>query len=465
MERTEQLLAFLYRIPVAVVELNGSGEIGLMNPTAAQYLLPLTGGKPPKNLFSLLEPFLPQIRERVEAFAEPSGLVIGEQRLIIADRHYSLDLRKVDEGLYMAAISDVTEAFQREQRVQEAVAQEAEQRGRSEIAAGVLHDIGNAVTALGTTVARALGDLDWPELSSISKLREFLLQRREGIESALGAEKSELLFDLLLELSRALEERREELHGSLDEMAGTLTHISEILTIQRSYTSERPEILGRRVDLRRVLDDAVEMQAVSLANRRIKVERRYPEESLVVKGDRTKLVRVAMNLLRNTAEAFDRELTEGKDRRIRLSAGREGSRVTVLIEDNGPGFTPPDRPSDGRGGSWSHGRRDGRSDDLSDDRAESRSDGRAGSRSHGRRDDLSDGQAESRSHGRSNDLSDDRAESLSGASAKGAAGGLGLQAVARLIEAHGGKLERGESELGGALVSFWLPLEKENNDG
>lgn len=395
MERTEQLLAFLYRIPVAVVELDQTGAIGLMNPRAAQYLLPLTGGKPPKNLYDLLEPYLPEMREKVYAFDEPSGLIIGERRFIVSRRHYSLELRKVEQDLYMAAISDVTEAQEREQRVQHAVAQEAEQRGRSEIAAGVLHDIGNAITALGTTVARALSDLDWAELSSLTKVREFLLQRREGVAEVLGAQKCDLLLDLLQEVARGFQERQEELEGSLNEMAGTLTHISEILTIQRSYTSERPEILGRRVDLRRVLDDAVEMQAVSLANRSIRVERRYPEESLMVQGDRTKLVRVAMNLLRNSAEAFDRELHEEKTRRLRISATAEEDRIMVLIEDNGPGF--------------------GDSPGLGD-------------------------------------------------SAKGSAGGLGLRGVERMIEAHGGKLERGESQLGGALLRFSLPKKEESSD-
>lgn len=405
MERSEQLLAFLYRIPVAVVELDRTGEIALMNPVAAQYLLPLTGGKPPRNLLTLLEPFLPELREKMAAFREPSGLVAGERRFIIGERHYSLELRRVEDELYMAAISDVTEAHEREERVKAAVAQEAEQRGRSEIAAGVLHDIGNAVTALGSTVARALSDLDWPELRTLEKVREFLLQRQGGLEEALGPEKAALLFDLLQELRRGLGEEKSEMESALNEMAGTLTHISEILTIQRSYTSERPEILGRTVDLRKVLDDAIEMQAVSLSNRSIRVQRRYTGETLLVQGDRTKLVRVAMNLLRNTAEAFDRELVKAKDRLIRISAYTEEGTVTVLIEDNGPGFS--DSPEDSE---------------------------------------------------------KEDAAVTGGASSKGIVGGLGLRGVSRMIEAHGGRLERGNSDLGGALLRFSLPLREEKSD-
>ncbi len=350
MERSEQLLAFLYRIPVAVIELDDNGTIGLMNPTAAQYLLPVTGGKKPENFLDIIEPHVPELRDQMKSLEGPSGTIVGDRRLRIGERDYSLDLRKVTNTLFMATISDVTEALAREQRVQEALAQEAEQRGRNEIAAGALHDIGNAVTGLGTTVARTLGELDWPELDSLSRLEAYLQQRRDPLEQALGEEKVSLLFDLLQELVSGLEARKGDVESDLNEMAGTLSHISEILTIQRSYTSERPGILGKHVDLRRVLDDAVEMQAVSLANRGIRVERNYPQEPVSVRGDRTKLVRVAMNLLRNAAEAFDRGSDRAEGRRIRISVSREEGCATVVIDDNGPGFSSDGGSSKGASG-------------------------------------------------------------------------------------------------------------------
>ncbi|MFP4409148.1 MAG: sensor histidine kinase, partial [Spirochaetaceae bacterium] len=323
---------------------------GLMNPMAAQFLLPLTGGKKPENFLEIMEPYVPELRERMTDLQSPSGTIIGERRFRVGERDYGLEVRKVTERLFMATITEVTESLARERRVQEAVTQEAEQRGRNEIAAGALHDIGNAVTALGTTVARTLGELDWPELESLSRLQQFLRERRESLSSALGEEKVELLFELLREVESGIGGRKGDVESDLNEMAGTLSHISEILTIQRSYTSERPGILGRNVDLRRVLDDAVEMQAVSLANRQIRVERNYPEYPVSVQGDRTKLVRVAMNLLRNAAEAFDRRSSGDKERRVRISVSREKERATVIIDDNGPGFGSFDGSSKGDSG-------------------------------------------------------------------------------------------------------------------
>lgn len=389
MDRNNQLLSFLYQTPVAIIETDARGTVGLMNAMAAQYLLPLTGGKKPENLFALLEPYVPDLEERVENYVEPRGELFNRRRVECRGRHYHFDLKKVGTDTFMAVLADITEEVEREQRLQEAIAKEAEERGRREIAAGVLHDIGNAVTALGTGVARALGELDWQEPETLEQLKRFLLDKREALSAGLGQEQSQTVIDLIGELAREVDKRKEETRESLDRMAGTLSHVSEILTIQRAYTAEQSGVLANVVDLRRVVDDALDMQATSLAGREISVFREYPEVPAMIRGDRTNLVRVVMNLVRNSAEAFDRISESGQNRSIRLTVLREEAVARVYVEDNGPGF------EDAEG------------------------------------------------------------------SSKGDAGGLGLKGVAAVVKAHGGDLSSGRSELGGARVEFWLPMEED----
>lgn len=338
MDRSEQLLAFLYQTPVAIIETDSRGSVGLMNPVAAQYLLPLTGGRKPENLFSLLEPHLPGLAKSVVAYEEPRGPLYSRRRVSFEGRHYHFDLSKVASDTFMAVLADISDEVEREARLQEAIAKESEERGRREVAAGVLHDIGNAVTALGTGIARALGELDWEEPQTIIQLEGYLRTHTDSLAAALGAERTDTLLDLLGELAREVEKRKEETRESLDRMAGTLAHVSEILAIQRAYTAEQGGRLSKIVDLRRIADDALDMQATSLAGRDISISREYPEEPTMIRGDRTNLVRVVMNLIRNSAEAFDRLGDSGHNRRIRIRVVREDDLARVLVEDNGPGF-------------------------------------------------------------------------------------------------------------------------------
>jgi hypothetical protein len=47
----------------------------------------------------------------------------------------------------------------------------------------------------------------------------------------------------------------------------------------------------------------------------------------------------------------------------------------------------------------------------------------------------------------------------------GGGSGLGLSVVRAVARAHGGDANAANGPAGGAVVSFWIPLSKANNDG
>ena len=112
----------------------------------------------------------------------------------------------------------------------------------------------------------------------------------------------------------------------------------------------------------RLVEDAVAMQLGGFEKRGVSLQRQYPGQPVLVEGDRTKLVRVFINLLKNALESFDEPAREQNEvRRIRIRAALTDPperRVVVTIADNGAGFAePPEslyretRSSDKPGGS------------------------------------------------------------------------------------------------------------------
>ena len=106
------LLSFLYRAPVGMLQASLDGNIELMNPMAAQMLLPLAGEAGLLNLYDLLNAPLPQLHALVQtttlrsaavcdglAFASPGGH--GQPA-----RALSLCLLKQDGVRLTAVISD-----------------------------------------------------------------------------------------------------------------------------------------------------------------------------------------------------------------------------------------------------------------------------------------------------------------------------------------------------------------------
>ena len=127
-QELEALIQFVYMAPAGLVQARSDGEIMMINPVAAQLLMPLSRDGELSNLFTALADIAPDLRSRLAAFAAPQGLVCdglhlpapadakGERRL------FSFSMIKLDDSRLMAMLQDVTAQARRERllRQQEA---------------------------------------------------------------------------------------------------------------------------------------------------------------------------------------------------------------------------------------------------------------------------------------------------------------------------------------------------------
>ena len=118
-EGYETLMQFLYRAPIGLVQITVAGDIEMINPMAANLLMPLSYAGNLDNLFVVLGNVAPQLPGIVGAFAEPSGHVCESMRLPLAAggnsqgaQILSLSIVKLEEARFMAMISDVTQEVQ-----------------------------------------------------------------------------------------------------------------------------------------------------------------------------------------------------------------------------------------------------------------------------------------------------------------------------------------------------------------
>jgi PAS domain-containing protein len=77
----EDLLQFLYLMPVGVVKFRSDGTIEMMNPVAAALLLSMTSAESLQDIYSALAPIAPDLRNPITEFAGPAGTIIDQQRL------------------------------------------------------------------------------------------------------------------------------------------------------------------------------------------------------------------------------------------------------------------------------------------------------------------------------------------------------------------------------------------------
>jgi diguanylate cyclase (GGDEF)-like protein/PAS domain S-box-containing protein len=121
----EALLEFLYLCPVGLIQFTPTGQVDMMNPLAAQLLMPIAAAAMINDVFATLERFAPDLRSLVESYPEPRGVICENRRIVVraSDEDgliLACTLIKIEEGRLMAVLTDVSEQVAQERRLRQA---------------------------------------------------------------------------------------------------------------------------------------------------------------------------------------------------------------------------------------------------------------------------------------------------------------------------------------------------------
>jgi diguanylate cyclase (GGDEF)-like protein/PAS domain S-box-containing protein len=159
----EALTQFVYMAPVGLVQADMAGEIVMINPVAAQLMMPLSADGQLENLFTVLQDVAPDLPHRLSQFKLLQGTVCDGLQLPVSDarggerRLLAFSLMKLDDQRIMCMLQDVTRQVKRERllRQQEAWLQ-AILTGVSDYALVGLNHLGQVVD-WNESVARVTG--------------------------------------------------------------------------------------------------------------------------------------------------------------------------------------------------------------------------------------------------------------------------------------------------------------------
>lgn len=125
-EEYEALIQFLYLAPVGLVQADIDGRIGMMNPIAAQLLMPLSRDGGLDNLFVALEGVAPELRSLAGRHEQAAGKICDGLHVHLnagsarrGPQILSVTLLKLDASRMMAVIGDITEQVRRERRLRQ----------------------------------------------------------------------------------------------------------------------------------------------------------------------------------------------------------------------------------------------------------------------------------------------------------------------------------------------------------
>ncbi len=218
--------------------------------------------------------------------------------------------------------------------------QQAHEAGMAEMAVGVLHNIGNAITPAKVGATMVLKRLeDSPVRQHVSEA----VRQLDGVvsQAVVAPEERERLLGILHLLPAGIEDEYGRLAKEVARIRDKQVHIESIIKLQMRYA--RLVGASSAVDVNRLLEDALRILDQSLSKREVRVEKELGQVPLV-HIEETKLLQVLVNLIKNGYQAMDTIPVE--QRRLLLvttfEAGEPGQ-VLFSIQDAGVGFSPEEK--------------------------------------------------------------------------------------------------------------------------
>jgi len=280
----------------------------------------------------------------------PNGLLLRIHRFLIKKTEEELlstvESRHDEVMLWM--FEDITQLRRAEEQEQFS----AFQSGLVEMSSTILHNIGNALTAVtgaiwrmeeGITELNKVGEA----MRAVSELVEKVVEEPQETALEGGAidprlERVNKILQVAVNkvLPHALERLAEE---GMRPIQLSIQHITEIIQVQQG--AARPESMNVACDLNKVVEDVLVMQATGLKRAEIEVEQAIPSEVGEPELPRNQLLQAVNNLIKNSFESIMQQKEADSALRGRLSVRAlrvdEGGETVVhfVVADNGVGMS------------------------------------------------------------------------------------------------------------------------------
>jgi diguanylate cyclase (GGDEF)-like protein/PAS domain S-box-containing protein len=117
----EDLLQFLYLMPIGVVKFRADGAVDLINPVASALLLSLRADDTLQDVYASLAPLVPDLPQQVAGFAAVAGTIIDQQRLEACASGramvLALTVNRINANVFMVVLKDVTTLAEQERKL------------------------------------------------------------------------------------------------------------------------------------------------------------------------------------------------------------------------------------------------------------------------------------------------------------------------------------------------------------
>jgi signal transduction histidine kinase len=226
------------------------------------------------------------------------------------------------------------------QEAQANLLRQAHEAGMAEMAVGILHNIGNAITPAKVGASIMQQNLN---NSAIQRhLPEIMAQFKNAVNHAdLDKKEKKRLLELIKVFPESINDEYKKMKDEISQIRDKHEHIEGIINLQMRYARLFSDY--EEVDINAITDDALQMLDDSIRKRSVVVNK-HTKKVPKIKIEQAKLIQIVVNLIKNAYESMDG--ADNNHPEIVIKTDYEDgppSYVVFSVKDNGIGFSPAEK--------------------------------------------------------------------------------------------------------------------------
>jgi PAS domain S-box-containing protein len=213
------------------------------------------------------------------------------------------------------------------------------QAGMAEIANNVLHNVGNVLNSVNVS-ASLIGDrMRDSKAQDVAKVVQLMNEHATDMGDFLTRDqRGKVLPGYLNKLVVTLATERRTIAEEVHSLIKNIDHIKRIVATQQSYSGATSVV--ESVQIKDLVEDALRMNAASMARHQITVTREFADVPLL-RLDEHLVLQILVNLIGNASYAMDSGPVRSHHITLRteIAALADGPRLRIIVKDDGEGIT------------------------------------------------------------------------------------------------------------------------------
>lgn len=211
----------------------------------------------------------------------------------------------------------------------------ARQAGMAEVAASVLHNVGNVLNSVNVSAVMVGEQIAKSKLSQLTLLSHLLNEHANDLHQFISEDpRGSQLPAFIKGLSDYWIVQQDTLNEEINLLIKNIEHIKNIISMQQNLSKIKK--MNEVVSIEKTLEEALFITGIETNHPDVIIKRKFRSLHPII-IDKVKLLQILVNLLHNAKEALIESSNHPKKIKLKITCNGK-DKCSILIEDNGIGI-------------------------------------------------------------------------------------------------------------------------------